>query len=71
MTKARKSVQNSVKDTGSNASAATGMHGREEMIAVAAYYRAEQRDFAPGDELGDWLQAEAAYRADRTSQAMS
>lgn len=38
----------------------------EEMIAVAAYFRAEQRGFAPGDELDDWFQAEAEYlcRAD-------
>ncbi len=38
----------------------------DEMIAVAAYFRAEQRGFAPGDELDDWFQAEAEYlyRAD-------
>jgi Protein of unknown function (DUF2934) len=29
-----------------------------EAIALAAYYRAEQRGFAPGGELGDWLEAE-------------
>jgi len=29
------------------------------MIAVAAYYRAERRGFAPGAELEDWLDAEA------------
>lgn len=28
------------------------------MIATAAYYLAEQRSFAPGHELQDWLQAE-------------
>lgn len=32
---------------------------REQMIAEAAYYRAEQRGFAPGSEMSDWLQAEA------------
>jgi hypothetical protein len=31
---------------------------REAMIATAAYYRAEQRGFAPGNELADWLAAE-------------
>jgi hypothetical protein len=31
---------------------------RRRMIAVAAYYRAEQRGFAAGHELDDWLQAE-------------
>jgi hypothetical protein len=28
------------------------------MIAEAAYYRAEQRNFAPGREIEDWLAAE-------------
>jgi hypothetical protein len=28
------------------------------MIAEAAYFRAEQRGFAPGDDLADWLAAE-------------
>ncbi len=32
---------------------------RREMIAVAAYYRAEHRGFRGGDALGDWLGAEA------------
>lgn len=32
---------------------------RDEMIAVAAYYRAEQRGFSPGDPMVDWLEAEA------------
>ena len=31
---------------------------REQMIAVAAYYRAEQHGFSPGKEMEDWLQAE-------------
>lgn len=31
---------------------------REQMIAKAAYFRAEQRNFAPGHELEDWLAAE-------------
>ncbi|HKD18901.1 MAG TPA: DUF2934 domain-containing protein [Thermoanaerobaculia bacterium] len=29
------------------------------LIAEAAYYRAQQRGFAPGDPLQDWLEAEA------------
>jgi len=29
-----------------------------EYIAVAAYYRAERRGFAPDGELDDWLEAE-------------
>jgi hypothetical protein len=30
-----------------------------QMVAVAAYYRAERRGFAPGDPTADWLEAEA------------
>jgi hypothetical protein len=32
---------------------------RHEMIAQAAYFRAERRGFEPGHELEDWLAAEA------------
>lgn len=32
---------------------------RYSMIAHAAYLRAAARDFAPGNELDDWLAAEA------------
>ena len=32
---------------------------REQMIATAAYLRAEKRGFIPGYEQEDWLQAEA------------
>jgi len=31
---------------------------REQLIAEVAYFRAQQRDFAPGRELDDWLAAE-------------
>ncbi len=31
---------------------------REQMISGAAYSRAEQRGFAPGNEISDWLDAE-------------
>jgi hypothetical protein len=31
---------------------------RRRLIAEAAYYRAERRGFAPGQELEDWLAAE-------------
>jgi hypothetical protein len=27
-------------------------------IALSAYYRSEARGFAPGGEVGDWLEAE-------------
>jgi len=36
---------------------------RHELIAIAAYYLAERRGFAPGHEDEDWLQAEAAIDA--------
>lgn len=32
---------------------------RRALIARAAYYRAEGRNFAPGHELEDWFAAEA------------
>lgn len=32
---------------------------RRVMVAEAAYYRAEKRGFAPGQETSDWLAAEA------------
>lgn len=31
---------------------------REQLIAVAAYFRAERRGFVPGYEMSDWLDAE-------------
>lgn len=36
---------------------------REQMIAEAAYFRAQQRGFEPGSEMSDWLQAEADVEA--------
>lgn len=40
-----------------------GDHSRlNEMIAIAAYFRAEQRGFTPGGELADWVHAEAEIR---------
>lgn len=44
-------------DTGQAGRGTTG-EDRYRMIAEAAYFRAEQRGFAPGDELADWLAAE-------------
>ena len=32
---------------------------RQQRIATAAYYRAESRGFNSGDEIQDWLEAEA------------
>ncbi|GAB6141133.1 hypothetical protein JCM14076_18620 [Methylosoma difficile] len=36
---------------------ATAIPALDAMIAEAAYYRAEKRNFSPGDELADWLEA--------------
>jgi hypothetical protein len=41
------------------ADGAIGAEARYQMIAEAAYYRAEQRGFAGGDPVRDWLEAEA------------
>lgn len=30
-----------------------------EQIAIAAYFKAEARGFQPGQDIGDWLEAEA------------
>lgn len=35
----------------------------ESMVAEAAYYRAGQRGFTAGDDLGDWLEAEKEIMA--------
>lgn len=32
-------------------------------IATAAYYKAASRDFVPGQEIDDWLEAEAEYKS--------
>ncbi len=36
---------------------------RGECIASAAYFKAEAREFLPGRELEDWLEAEAEFEA--------
>ena len=35
---------------------------RHRLVAQAAYFRAERRDFAPGREMQDWLEAEAEIK---------
>lgn len=34
-----------------------------ELVAIAAYYRAERRGFVPGSEIEDWLDAEREVAA--------
>jgi hypothetical protein len=36
---------------------------RDEMVRVAAYFRAQRRGFAPGYEVSDWLEAQAEVDA--------
>lgn len=40
-------------------------HTLHELIAMEAYFCAERREFAPGSELDDWLEAEARVNARR------
>ena len=35
----------------------------EQLIAEAAYFRAEKRGFEPGNEIADWLDAETALKS--------
>ena len=42
-----------------------------EMIAEAAYYRAQKRDFAPGLEAEDWREAEADVMERRRAQGFT
>ena len=39
----------------------TAMRDRRQWVEERAYYKAEQRGFAPGMELQDWLEAEAEF----------
>ena len=48
-----------ISDYDAAVAATSGSANRDEMIAVAAYFRAERRGFAPGDTRADWLAAEA------------
>lgn len=45
--------------TGNKGSASISANERRQLIAEAAYYRAEARGFAPNGEIDDWLAAEA------------
>jgi hypothetical protein len=47
------------KGTGFSSAQSIGEEDRHDMIATAAYYRAEQRGFNGGFEMEDWLAAEA------------
>lgn len=49
--------------TGGNGQAMMNGEDRHNMIAMAAYFRAEQRGFNGGCEMEDWLAAEAEIDA--------
>jgi hypothetical protein len=44
---------------------------RRDIIAQAAYFRAQRREFEPGHELEDWLAAEAEVDAALTLEVPS
>ena len=50
---------------GASGAAAAGIDSelRRQMVAAAAYFRAEHRGFEPGHELEDWVAAETAVDA--------
>ena len=57
---AKPKVEASAKPVRSRAKKPTiGQEQRRNYIEVAAYYIAARRDFAPGDPLQDWIEAEA------------
>jgi hypothetical protein len=56
---AKKIAKKSTKSTKSQTSSINiTSEERWKMIAIAAYHRAEKREFAPGHELQDWAEAE-------------
>jgi hypothetical protein len=50
--------------TGGSADSPEELH---QVIAVTAYHLAERRNFEPGHEMEDWLNAEAQVLAERES----
>ena len=63
MTKRKQASGTKAKEREGSAAESLAQMDRHEMIAVAAYYRAEQRAFEPGHEMEDWLQAERQIEA--------
>lgn len=50
-----------------SAAPAAGMQDRGQLVALAAYFKAEARGFEPGHELEDWLAAERELAAGNLS----
>jgi len=61
MSKAKRPHANKEKASVSDIKAETALQGDEfyQMVSEAAYYRAENRGFAAGQEMDDWIAAEA------------
>lgn len=57
----KKSPEKKQKPSLSDIKANTALQGEDfyRMVSEAAYYRAEKRDFASGQEMDDWIAAEA------------
>lgn len=49
--------------TGARQASQTNPEMRHQMIATAAYYRAERRGFQGGSPVDDWIEAEAEIDA--------
>jgi hypothetical protein len=57
----RKSISPAISNVITLASPFVDARHRHQQIAIAAYYKAENRDFAPGLDVADWLEAEATF----------
>lgn len=55
---AKKATKKSAKVTSKPASLDITPEERWKMVAIAAYHRAEKRNFEPGHELHDWTESE-------------
>ena len=55
---AKKATKKSAKPTTKSSSLNITPEERWKMVAVAAYHKAEKRNFAPGYELQDWTESE-------------
>ena len=54
-----KNTRKKVTVTGNESNGEYMQENRNSRIAIAAYYKAQERGFQPGHELDDWLAAEA------------
>jgi hypothetical protein len=54
-----KNTRKKVTVTGNESNGEPMQENRNSRIAIAAYYKAQERGFQPGHELDDWLAAEA------------